>query len=158
MLKNIFKKKWGCLKQLGFFLFCFFLKEIINSPYYQQIKPWPHLKGGVNNRGRLEAPQILLDVLWLPLDVCLCSKSMAGSCCGLGRAAETTLPGGGNDLQGADWGKKEGRGQSHVDSSRKAKEIKVRGNDASKDWAELLPMERLSGMLQERGWARVRAK
>ena len=84
---------------------------------------------------------------------------MAGSCCGLGRAAETTLPGGGNDLQGADWGKKEGRGQSHVDSSRKAKEIKVRGNDASKDWAELLPMERLSGMLQERTLTiRVRCK
>lgn len=73
----------------------FFLKEIINSPYYQQIKPWPHLKGGVNNRERLEAPQILLDVLWLPLDVCLCSKSMAGSCCGSGHAAETTLPVGG---------------------------------------------------------------
>lgn len=106
MLKNIFKKKWGCLKQLGFFLFCFFLKEIINSPYYQQIKPWPHLKGGVNNRGRLEAPQILLDVLWLPLDVCLCSKSMAGSCCGLGRAAETTLPGGGTICKGLTGGRK----------------------------------------------------
>lgn len=42
---------------------------MINFPYYQQIKPWPHLKGGVNNMGRLEEPQILLDMLWLALDV-----------------------------------------------------------------------------------------
>lgn len=48
---------------------------MINSPYYQQIKPWPHLKGGVNNTGRLEEPQILLDMLWLALEV----SSVAGA-------------------------------------------------------------------------------
>lgn len=75
-------------------------------------------------------------------------------------AAETASCGAaraGAELKGASWGKeREDRGQSHFDSSRKAKETTVKTPGASKVRAELLPVEELSRVQQESGWAQVR--
>lgn len=117
---------------------------MINSPYYQQIKPWPHLKGGVNNMGRLEEPQILLDMLRLPLDV----SFGAGAGCIPRQLCSTHRDGtGGDGVAGAS---REDR-RSILFGWLLESQGKAAGSAASQVRAELLPGEGLSGLQQGRG-------